>query len=100
MTEQTVTQTEKKYYANVGKLFYNTMRRRLVLVERVYRPDYGNAFKYDLLYLDDSGNDKAFLQKKIVAIDFNNEIGKRFVEVENEQQLKKIIDAQPNNILR
>lgn len=95
-----MTQTEKKYYANVGKLFYNTIRRRLVLVERVYRPDYGNAFKYDILYLDDTGNDRSFLPKKIIAIDFVNEIGKRFVEVENEQQLNKIIDAQPKNVLK
>lgn len=95
-----MTQTEKKYYSNVGKLFYNTLRRRLVLVERVYRPNYGNAFKYELLYLEDNNNHSSFLPKKITAIDFVNEIGKRFVEVENEHQLNKIIDAQPKNVLK
>jgi len=95
-----VTQTEKKYFANVGKLFYNTIRRRLVLVERVYRPDYGNAFKYEIVYLDDTGVNASLLPKKITAIDFVKEIGKRFIEVENEQQLKKVIDANTSSILR
>lgn len=95
-----MTQTEKKYYANVGKLFYNTMRRRLVLVERVYRPEYGNAFKYELLYLEDSNNHSSFLPKKITAIDFVNEIGKRFIEIQNEEQYNKLVANSINNSLR
>lgn len=95
-----MTQTEKKYLAQVGKLFYNTIRRRLVLVQRVYRPEYGNAFKYELLYLEDSNNHSSFLPKKITAIDFIKDIGKRFIEVESEEQFKKIVDSQINNALR
>jgi hypothetical protein len=90
-----VTQTEKKYLAQVGKLFYSMQRRRLFLVEKLYKVEYGNKFKYEIAYLGDDS-----FTKKIYAIDFVNGLNTRFIEIESDEQYKKLLDQFHNTVLR
>lgn len=94
-----MTQTERKYAANVGKLFYNTSRKRLCLVESVTKTEYSKKYRYHLYYLGHGKDDKAFT-KNIFAKDFLESMSGRFIEITSEEEYKKILDADPYSILR
>ena len=90
-----MTQTEKKYLAQVGKLFYSMQRRKLFLIEKLYKVEYGNKFKYEMVFL---GEDS--FTRKIYAIDFVNGLNTRFIEIISDEQYNKLLDQFPNSVLR
>lgn len=93
MTTKT-TPTEKKYLQYVGKLFYNTNRKKLCMLEKLYK-SYNNHYRYDIGYLGDEQ-----MTKHIYAKNFISGIGSRFIEVTSEEHYQQLLDTNPTSVLR
>ncbi len=47
-----MTATERNYRKYLGKLYWSTNRTSLVTIENVFRPEYGNRWKFDVFYMN------------------------------------------------